>query len=144
LTAALLIACNLTAMGESLAPLATPAFTPGAMLTVTSPQAGLQLGSSVIATLSRGQRVVVAQVHDQWIGTLVSVDGQQKAGWIESSHFLPADPPTMACAARLPADVQVYTANRLPVTDSDDPFLIGRFQRYETDPNMHVWEPWRR
>lgn len=164
---ALLIGCSAFARAESAAaPPTEPAFKPGDTLTVASQHASLRIGENVVATLPRGHRVLVAEVRDRWVGTLASVDGQPKAGWIQTHEFLPADTPAVPCTALLSSTgtAQVHTAYRLSESGAPtpvavgrevstayrfdhhdrDPFVTGRYERHETDPNMHVWEPWRR
>ena len=136
----------------ALAPQLEPQFKPGDVLTVAADQANLMLGTDVLATLPQGRRVVVAAVQEGWIGTLVSVQGQTKAGWIPLAAFIPSE--TLAAAS---SSTQVYTVARQvePAAESRpavrfqvpseprDAYLIGRYDRHELDPNVHAWEPWR-
>jgi hypothetical protein len=49
----------------------------------------LMLGSEVVATVPKGERIVVLETRGAWIGTRVSVNGQMKAGWIRTTDFAP-------------------------------------------------------
>ena len=136
------------------APAAEPRFKPGDTLLVAAEGANLMLGNEVITAVRKGQRIVVVEVRHPWVGTYVMVNNQKKVGWIRSKEFIPADLPALAASAGpqvyssyrpvaepAAAPVRVYVA---PSSSSvDDAYLVGKYQRHELDPNVHVWEPWR-
>jgi hypothetical protein len=127
------------------APADMPKFKAGETLSVAAEKARLMLGAATVATLPRGQRFVVVEVRDSWIGTRLSVGGQEKHGWIATSDIV----------AVSPTEPQVYTVLKPTETQGappvrshanavySDDYLYGYYVRHETDPNMHVWEPWR-
>jgi len=133
-TAALLPACQPTASPTPLD------FKTGDTLHVAADRTDLMVGSKILATLSRGKPVVVTEVRDGWIGVCVSTDGQHLHGWVQPPHFQTTSTaasstgPQLACTA---------SSSCVEVCDDSDPFLVGRYERHELDPNMHVWEPWR-
>jgi hypothetical protein len=158
--------------GESsgAAPRAAPRFKPGDTLTIAAPSANVMRGAEVIATVAQGQRILVVEVRDAWIGALVSENGQNRAGWINCDAFLPGDAPRAPVAADQCSGPRVYTVAR-PILDESgqttlaalpapavgiivsppppaparwDDYLIGYYGRHETDPDVHAWEPWRR
>ena len=47
------------------------------------------VGDEVVATVLKGQRIIVIDVRDSWVGTYVSVNGQQRRGWITTADFVP-------------------------------------------------------
>ncbi len=52
-----------------------------------------------------------------------------------------------AASVSEPAETAPRVTQSAPVPvkrECRDEFLIGRYDRHETDPNVHVWEPWRR
>ena len=147
------------ASDASQAPAAEPRFKPGDTLLVAAERANLMLGNDVIAAVRKGQRIVVVEVRHPWVGTYVMANNQKKVGWIRSKEFLPADIPALAASAESSAGPQVYSSYRpvaepaaAPVrvyvapsnTGVDDAYLVGKYQRHELDPNVHVWVPWRR
>jgi hypothetical protein len=145
----------------STAPPAEPQFQPGDIVVVAAEQAKLMRGDELVATVPQGRRVVVVEVRQAWVGTHVMVNDENKAGWIHMSHFLPLERPAQVVpaaqgysaaypsaaylseAATVPSNTLVTTRESVQAGESD-PYLVGRQQRHETDPNMHVWEPWRR
>jgi hypothetical protein len=143
------------------APPAEPQFQPGDIVIVAAEQAKLMRGDQLVATLPQGRQVVVVEVREAWVGTHVLVNDENKAGWIHMSHFLPMEQPAQILpasqryAAAYPSAAYLSDAATVPsserattrvsvVAGESDPYMIGRQQRHETDPNMHVWEPWRR
>lgn len=132
LSASLAVGGELGANGPSQAPGAEPRFKAGDTLTIAADSANLMLGSDVAATLPRGQRIVVVEVRGSWIGTHVSVNGQQKAGWIEAVRFIPA-----SVASRV-SNPNPYVASYYHTSnygDYDNEHGIAR--------DNHSWEPWR-
>jgi len=152
---------------SGLPPAAAPQFQAGDTLVVASERANLMLGDQVISVLGEGTRIVVVEFRDRWVGTHVVVQGQRKAGWVWVRDFLPANgavkpgQKTLAGAGSA-SQPQVYAAAESTVSEAAepaprvsrpvwtraaperrDPFLIGKYDRHETDPNVHVWEPWR-
>jgi hypothetical protein len=133
------------------APGQEPRFKAGDVLTVAVDRANLMVGTQVIATVPKGQRVVLADVRDSWLGTFVLVNGQKKAGWIATADFLPvgAAPGPQVYTAALPvistpdAVTPRPTISPAPRDDYLDNYYYGYYNRHETDPNIHVWEPWR-
>lgn len=137
--------------GDPSAPQTHPHFRAGDTVTVALDSARIMLGQQVVGTLPHGHRVLVAEVRDGWVGMHAQVQGQQQSGWMRMSDFIPGD------NSASPATAQAYAAYRPVVAESTpvvpyvctagpgvgDQFLIGRYQRHEVDPNMHVWEPWR-
>jgi hypothetical protein len=147
-------------------PAVEPRFQAGDTLAIASEGADLMLGEQVIAVLSRGKRIVVVEVRDAWVGTHVIVQGEKKAGWVRVHDFLPpagaakrgeravAGADSVSQAAYTTADSVVSEAaeaaprvsqpgSRPVEREYRDAFLIGKYDRHETDPNVHVWEPWR-
>ncbi len=148
-------------------PAVEPRFRPGDTLAVASERAQLLIGDQVLALLRKGQRVIVAEVREPWVGTHVMHGGEKKAGWIHIHDFLPPagaghpDGTATATAESVP-QVQISTSASATVAEAAerapcvflrsgrsaereywDDFLIGKYDRHETDPNIHVWEPWR-
>ena len=123
---------------------------------VASPQANLVMGNKVVARLVKGQRVVVIEVRDSWVGTYVAVNGQKVPGWISISDFVPAggaakaEPQIYAASEAVgvvPAQEAPSVQARRPVASrpGDDYFRNYNYRYYslhETDPNIHAWEPW--
>jgi hypothetical protein len=118
---------------ESVAPAGAPRFQAGDVLIVAAANARLMWGEQVVTAVPRGQRVVVVEVRDGWVGTHVTVNGQAKSGWMAVGEFLPSASPVAVCVCE----------SRPAITADVEAFLIGRYQRHETDPDIHVWEPWR-
>ena len=108
--------------------------------------------------MPKGQRIIIIEVRDPWVGTYVSVNGQERAGWIGIAAFVPASSPAKS-------ETQIHTASELIVSepaqnaarvqvrrparsDPGDDYFQNYYYRYymlhETDPNIHVWEPWNR
>ncbi|HEX5444826.1 MAG TPA: hypothetical protein VFW87_13395 [Pirellulales bacterium] len=48
----------------------------------------LKIGNDTLATLSRGQRFKVIEIKGPWVGGRLSVDGQERAGWVWSERAL--------------------------------------------------------
>jgi hypothetical protein len=159
LWAALVVAGDRDLGGPSAAPGEEPRLKVGSTLVIAADSANLMVGSAVVATIPKGQRIVVVEVRDSWVGTYVLVNGQKRAGWIGSADFVPSGGPvkpepqiytasestTVTEPAQSPAKVRV----RVPaVSDARDDYFrdynTGYYTRHETDPNVHVWEPWRR
>ena len=150
-------------IGSSQAPGAEPRFKVGDTLTIAADRANLMVGSVVVAALSRGARIVVVEVRDSWIGTYVSVNGQQKAGWIGAIDFIPtglaADSEARVSTAFLPivsesvpavAGSGVNPTPPVPRIDHSHDYASGYYQEqgvyyneHGVEPNIHVWEPWR-
>jgi hypothetical protein len=126
------------------APQTAPGFQAGDTLLVATENTALRMGDKVLATLSCGRPVTVTEVREGWVGVCVLTDGRRSHGWVQSSHVLPAGQMQMASSsgAQL-ACVASPASTCVEDADSSDPFLVGRYQRHELDPNMHVWEPWR-
>ena len=128
---------------SSPSPASEPRFQAGDTLIVAGPKARLMQGDRVVTAVPQGQRIVVVEVRDGWVGTHVTVNGQTKAGWLAMADFLPA----VALAGEpKPADVAVtvHVCESWPAQAQEtEAFLIGKYLRHETDPNIHVWEPWR-
>ena len=142
----------------SQAPQEEPRLKVGSTLTIAGEGANLMVGKKVVATVPKGQRIVVVDVRDSWVGTYVSVNGRRMAGWIGTAHFIPAGSPAKS-------EPQIFTAASKPIasepaqdavavrvrrpasSNSGDNYFrdyhIGYYERHETDPNIHVWEPWR-
>ena len=47
-------------------------------------------GDKIIASVPKGQQVVVVEVRDPWLGIYVSIGDQKKAGWMRTTAFIPA------------------------------------------------------
>lgn len=101
----------------------------GDVLRIASESASLMLGQQVLGALPKGRPIVITEVRKAWIGTHLPVNGRQVAGWIHLADFVPRE------------DLGGTVANPSPYWDD---WLTGRHLRHETDPNIHVWEPWRR
>ncbi len=143
-------------------PSAEPQFKAGDVLTVAADRSPLMRGSQALANLTKGQQILVVEVRGNWIGTQMVVGGEKMAGWLRTEDFLPA-PKAVAslagssCPQTVAQPVAYTTARpalpeaapepvRVPVVsyrEAMDPYLVGRYIRHETDPNVHVWEPWR-
>jgi hypothetical protein len=137
------------------APPDEPQLKVGSTLVIAGDGANLIVGSHIVAALPKGQRIVVVEVRDPWVGTYVSVNGQKRAGWIATADFVPVSSPVkpgpkIYTAAE--STVSEPTANAVHMqtrnsacSSSPDYFTdynIGYYQRHETDPNIHTWEPW--
>jgi hypothetical protein len=139
------------------APQDEPRFKVGSTLVVAAENANLMVGSAVLATLSKGHRIVIVDVRDTWIGAYAAVNGQRIAGWIDTANFVPtnnlaqAETPIfresgLVVSEPAPKTVRVvappaaYNSRSQYYSDHD----IGYYVRHETDPNVHVWEPWNR
>jgi hypothetical protein len=150
--------------GTSPAPGTAPQFKPGDVLAVAAERADVMLGSERLATLPRGQRFVVVEARDEWIGVRVSVAGQSKAGWVRSADIVPrealgvagdagglglaAGPQTRSVfrptSPETPQPVPVVRVSpALAGGDHWDAYMVGKYDRHEVDPNVHSWEPWR-
>ena len=57
----------------------------GDTVVVSEDGAKLTLGSKVLAELSKGSKIKVVQLKDDWIGGHVTIDGKKQAGWIAAS-----------------------------------------------------------
>lgn len=138
-----------------LAPSDLPQFKVGETLSVATENARLMVGSAAVATLARGQHIIVVEVRGPWIGTQISVGGQQKTGWIATADFVSTPiaqtPEPQIRTVSKPVEPQpIETANiytepaRVGISSNyQDDYLFGYYVRHETDPNLHVWEPWR-
>lgn len=166
LLASSLFAATPILKSTSSAPAVEPSFRVGDTLTVASESAKVMIGSRVIGSAHKGQRILVVEVRNQWVGTQVMVAGEKKAGWIRARDFVPsasAARPGEKTVAATDADLQpqISTTARSIVTEAVEPsttvplrvaapaerehldaFMVGRYDRHETDPNVHVWQPW--
>ncbi len=130
------------------APQAEPRFKAGDTLVIAAERSNLMLGQAVVTAMPKGHRIVVVEFRDPWVGTYASVNGQKKSGWIRVADVVPGN----GDSAREPvrsAPPATTVGNRLllrstPPPEPWDAYLIGYYLRHETDPNVHVWEPWRR
>lgn len=61
---------------------------PGDEAVVSDNGTPLKIGNDTLLTLSRGQRFKVIQIQGPWVGGRVSVDGQERAGWVWSERAL--------------------------------------------------------
>lgn len=140
------------------APTFAPQLKPGDHVRIATAGAALVRGSQTLGTLEPGQGAVVAELREPWVGVYVQSGDESQSGWIRLSDLIPASAPRQAAC---PASPVAYTVAYPPPVQSTtaatavaagvvasrparDPFLIGRYERFENDPNMHVWEPWRR
>lgn len=64
------------------------ALQPGDEAVVSENGTPLKIGSDTLLTLSRGQRLTVIQIKGPWVGGRVSVDGQERTGWVWSERAL--------------------------------------------------------
>jgi hypothetical protein len=169
LAASLFTAGSVVAEDLSLqAPAAQPQFKPGDVLAVADDNVSLMIGGQAVTAVPKGHRVLVVESRETWIGTSLTVNGEVKSGWIAAKNFIPSNCPPPAPVALVAQAITpgAYTAFR-PVTPEQpaaapplavappvrerpvfverrDEYTIGYYERHETDPNMHVWEPWRR
>ncbi|MGA2068281.1 MAG: S24/S26 family peptidase [Thermoguttaceae bacterium] len=142
------------------APRTEPTFKPGDILTVAAERANLMRGAEVVAVVPGGERLVVVEVRDQWIGTYVSENGERKAGWLRTSDFVPvtdvaAKPQAgQACLCAMqtataapPAPAAAYPVGAAYSVGSGpmQGYYQGYFSSYyshEPDPDIHAWQPW--
>jgi hypothetical protein len=136
------------------APRTEPRFQPGDILTVAPERANLMRGAEVVAVVPGGERLVVVEVRDQWIGVYVSTNGEKKAGWLRATDFVPvadaAQPQQgQAClcamqttTAAVPTPVAAYPMGGGYTRDYYQDYHTGLYS-HEPDPNIHAWEPWR-
>ncbi len=139
--------------GSSPAPREEPRFKAGDTLVVTAQNAKLMVGSALVAQVPKGRQIVVVQVRDSWVGTYLSVNGQKKAGWIDAAAFMPVGEAVKPEAKLVAASEQVVSEPAQNVVrtrassgsqrDYFRDYHAGYYGRHETDPNVHVWEPWR-
>ena len=140
--------------GSAQAPGGKPQFKVGDVLAVAAENANLMVGSEVLAVLPKAAQILVVETRDGWVGGYVSVGGQQRAGWIRVADFVPAPRPAQPESHLYTAAMQIEsqpaqstTRYQAPVRVSapsyDQDYHIGYYIRHETDPNVHVWEPWR-
>lgn len=155
---------DLTTNGVSQAPPAVPKFSPGDVVQIGVPSAKLMLGSDVLAEVGKGEPIVVVETRDSWVGTVVSIGGRSKAGWIRTDAFIPGSKSEkqdggrearLAARTTLVSAGQVYSTYRPVLPDNPAPaplaesrevrdeYVMRRNDLHETDPNMHTWEPWR-
>jgi hypothetical protein len=128
-----------------------PRFKAGDIATVAVDNARLMTGNEVVAAVPKGQRIVVIEVRGSWIGTYLSLAGQQKSGWIGTDAFVPAAPsPREPVLHTVAMPVEAQPAQSTPSYYSGpergraaDDYHVGYYLRHETDPNIHTWEPWR-
>jgi hypothetical protein len=139
-------------------PATEPQFQAGDTVTIASENAQLMLGERFLGPVPKGVQVLVVEVRDPWIGTQVMVDGRRTAGWIRVDDLLPSGVasqpqlhttyrptlPEVAFEAVEPPRYVVVPCRPMPADDESAAFMIGKYDRHETDPNVHVWEPWRR
>ncbi len=134
------------------APQAEPRFKAGDTLVIAAERSNLMLGKAVVTAMPKGHRIVVVEFRDPWVGTYATVNGEKKAGWLRVTDVVPgnggpAQRPVQP--APRPTTVGNPVGNRVlvrsvPSQDPWDAYLTGYYLRHETDPNVHVWEPWRR
>lgn len=148
------------------APGAAPELKAGDVLAVAVDRTNLMLGDQVVAAVPRGQQLLVMETRDHWIGGQTMIDGRQLSGWVRMEDFIPRNlaPGLAGASPATPGGPRPYTVGYEPAAASPPPqpavvtmpivapaasrsysdaWLIGRFERHEPDPNMHVWEPWR-
>lgn len=144
----LLLCGTFTAAGaerkSSPAPGGAPRFRVGDTMVVTGTNAQLMRGDRAVAAVARGQHILVVEIREGWIGTHVAVNGQTKGGWLAVAEILPAASPVHDPQPTDVATTVCVCESRLVQTGDVDAFLIGKYMRHETDPNIHAWEPWRR
>ena len=124
------------------------------------------MGDKIIATVPKGQQVVVVEVRDPWLGIYVSIGDQKTAGWMRTTAFVPAGGgnqpgyvaagydvkreggPEVILAAqsqiRFPGGGSPLSAadSSRPASDYFRGYDNGYYTRHETDPNLETWEPW--
>jgi hypothetical protein len=139
---------------SGVAPQAAPEFQAGDVLTVTSDGARMMRGADLVAVAAKGQRLVVVDVRDGWIGAYMFTNGQRQAGWFRAIDVTPADdPPKPAPAQACLCAMQTVTPAPQPAQEtspvSNGPrrdyfraYDAGYYDRHETDPNLTTWEPW--
>jgi hypothetical protein len=139
------------------APQAEPRFKAGDTLVIAAERSNLMLGKSVVTAMPKGYRIVVVEFRDPWVGTYATVDGQKKSGWIRVTDVVPTNgnstnepvrsaPPATTVGTTTERAAVVGNGRLLrtaPRPDPWDAYLTGYYLRHETDPNIHVWEPWR-
>jgi hypothetical protein len=156
---------NQDSRGLAQPPRETPQFKPGDVLTVAAQSTPLMRGDKIIASVPKGQQVVVVEVRDPWLGIYVSIGDQKKAGWMRTTAFIPAaggDQPgyvtagydvkpegspqvTFATESQPVSPSQASAAYCVPAGAADHYFRAydaGYYTRHETDPNLEAWEPW--
>ena len=164
LAAGLAVGGELGTSGPSQAPGTEPRFKVGDTLTIAADRANLMLQSVVVAALPRGARIVVVEVRGSWIGTYVSVNGQQKAGWIGAMDFIPtglaagsearvstALLPTVSGSALTVVGSAVNPTLPVPRIDRRRDYASGYhneqgvyYNEHGVEPDIHAWEPWKR
>lgn len=138
------------------APGAEPQFRAGDSPAIAAQYANLTVGTNVVAKLPKGQRIVVVEVRQPWVGTYVSIDGQQKGGWIKIADFIPSGPVVepgalIHTAARVVTSEPIESADNRPAisitvrpqynyysSDRENPIYEHGIER-----DIHQWEPWR-
>ena len=136
-------------------PQTAPAFKPGDIIAVVPERASLMRGGEVVAVVPGGQRIVVVEVRNHWIGTYVFANGERKAGWLRTADFIPINDSAKPqegqvclCAVQTataapPNPGAACRARSEPTRDYFRDYYTGYYERHETDPNIHAWEPWR-
>ncbi len=165
-SAALAAGGNRERGGSALSPSEAPQFKPGDILTIAAGNANLMRGDRTIATVPKGQPVVVVEVRGQWVGIYVSIDGQKRTGWMRTTDFVPASaatqpgsiPTSFAVMQRGGPEVILAAESKSYAPPAPSPageaqsgqangyfraYYTGYYTRHETDPNLEVWEPWR-
>ncbi len=147
--------------GSSQPPRETPQFKPGDVL-ATAENTPLMRGERILTTVPKGQRVVVVEVRDSWVGIYVSIGDQKQAGWMRTTAFVPAaggassgiiaagyegqqaagPQVTRAVESQSVSPPEVSAACRVQSPDYFRDYEIGYYVRHETDPNLQTWEPW--
>lgn len=172
--AGVLTFCALPAVGEqgnsSQSPSDEPNFKAGDTLVVGAATAKLMRGGQVLANLPKGLRILVVEARKGWVGTCVTANGTTIAGWIRMSDFIqngdtsgvtgitessttsayymtayrPESAEAPAQATPVAATPQPSPAQNLVPRAAVDEYRGRSYPLYETDPNIHAWEPWRR
>ena len=111
-------------------------------------------GEKEVTVVRGGQRIVVVEVRDPWVGAYVFADGERKAGWLRTTDLIPVNDSAKPkqgqvclCAMQTvtPAPPTVTAACRVsggPGPDYFRDYNAGYYDRHEVDPNLTVWEPW--
>jgi hypothetical protein len=150
---AVAVSAELGGQASGQAPRTEPSFQPGDVLTVAPARANLLRGADVVAVVSGGQRLVVVEVRDQWIGTYVETNGAKKAGWLRATDFVPVaeaarpqEGQACLCAmqtttAGAPTPVAAYPTGGRYTRDYYQDYKTSYYS-HEPDPDIHAWQPW--